>query len=204
MAISLQKGQRVDLTKSNPGLKKVMVGLGWDPVQNSGKKGGLLGALFGGGGGGPEIDCDASVIMLKDDKFVHKSDLVYFGNLKSSDQSITHTGDNLTGAGEGDDEQVFINLDQVSAEYNKLVFVVNIYDAKKRNQDFGMIQNAFIRIQNDQNSEELIRFNLTDNHTGKTTLIPGELYRDGKEWKFAAVGEATNDVSLSEIVQKYS
>ncbi|KGX90690.1 stress protein [Pontibacillus halophilus JSM 076056 = DSM 19796] len=204
MAITLEKGQRVDLTKGNPGLSKVMVGLGWDPVQTQKNgKGGLLGSLFGGGSKGPEIDCDASVIMLQDDKFVDKSDLVYFGKLKSDNGSVQHTGDNLTGEGDGDDEQVFVDLKDVPQKYNKLVFVVNIYDCKRRKQDFGMIENAFIRLQDTQKRDEMLRYNLSDDYSGRTTLIAGELYRQGNEWKFAAVGEGTTDASLSEIVQRY-
>ncbi len=200
MGISLQKGQRVDLTKGNAGLSKILVGLGWDPVERSG--GGLLGGLFGSKGA--EVDCDASVIMLdSNDKMVKKEDLVYFGNLQSRCGSVRHTGDNLTGDGDGDDEQVIVELDRVPANINKLVFVVNIYDCIRRKQDFGLIKNAFIRIVSGGNNQELIKFNLTDNYGGKTTLIVGEIYRNGTEWKFAAIGEGSHEASLSEIVKRY-
>lgn len=199
MAISLQKGQRIDLTKGNTGLSKIMVGLGWDPVQV--KRGGLLGSLFGGGQ--PNIDCDASVLMLENDKFINQKDLIYFGNLKSRCQSIQHTGDNLTGEGDGDDEQILVDLPKVPQNINKLVFVVNIYQARSRNQDFGMIENAFIRVVNNTNKQELLHFNLTDNYSGKTSLIVAEIYRSDNEWKFAAIGEGTTDPGLKEIVQRY-
>jgi len=204
MAINLQKGQRVDLTKGNPGLSKIMVGLGWDPVQKSGG-GGLFGGLFGGGGSGANVDCDASVIMLgANDKLQNNNDVVYFGNLKSKDGSIIHSGDNLTGDGDGDDEQVSIELNRVPSHVEKLVFVVNIYDAVKRKQHFGMIRNAFIRVVNPSNNQEMIKYNLTDDYSGKTSLIVGELYRHGNEWKFAAVGTGTNASGLSEVVRSYT
>ncbi|ETI68444.1 TerD family protein [Neobacillus vireti] len=203
MAINLQKGQRVDLTKSNPGLSKILVGLGWDPVQ-SGGGGGFFGALFGGGSA-PNIDCDASVIMLgANDKLQNNKDVIYFANLRSNDGSVQHTGDNLTGDGDGDDEQIIVDLSKVPSRIQKLVFVVNIYDCVKRRQHFGMIQNAFIRIVNPTNNQELIHYNLSDNYGGLTCLVAGELYRHGNEWKFAAVGTGTTAGSLSEIVRSYS
>lgn len=205
MAINLQKGQRVDLTKGNPGLSRIMVGLGWDPVQKSGGGGGLFGGLFGGGGSGANVDCDASVIMLgANDKLQNNNDVIYFGNLKSKDGSVTHSGDNLTGDGDGDDEQVTIELSRVPSNVEKLVFVVNIYDAVKRKQHFGMIRNAFIRVVNPTNNQELIKYNLTDDYSGKTSLIVGEIYRHGNEWKFAAVGTGTNASGLSEVVRSYT
>ncbi|WP_102348982.1 TerD family protein [Bacillus sp. Marseille-P3661] len=202
MAISLQKGQRIDLTKGNAGLSKIMIGLGWDPVQPK-KSGGFLGGLLGGGASGPNVDCDASVIMLENDKFVDKKNLIYFGNLNSSCRSVEHKGDNLTGDGAGDDEQIIVELQKVPQQVNKLVFVVNIYDCVRRKQDFGMIQNAFIRVVNMSNKEELLKFNLTDNYSGKTSLIVAEIYRHGDEWKFAAVGTGTNDRGLEDIVKGY-
>jgi stress response protein SCP2 len=207
MAINLQKGQRVDLTKGNPGLSRIMVGLGWDPVKKSGGGGGggLFGGLFGGGGSGANVDCDASVIMLgANDKLQNNNDVIYFGNLKSKDGSVSHSGDNLTGDGDGDDEQVSIELNKVPSHVEKLVFVVNIYDAVKRKQHFGMIQNAFIRVVNPANNQELIKYNLTDDYSGKTSLIVGEIYRHGNEWKFAAVGTGTNAAGLSDVVRSYT
>ncbi|MBU8878952.1 TerD family protein [Bacillus sp. FJAT-29790] len=203
MAINLQKGQRVDLTKGNPGLSKIVVGLGWDPVQNRGG-GGFLGSLFGGGGGA-NIDCDASVIMLGENgKIRNNHDVIYFGNLKSNDGSVQHTGDNLTGDGDGDDEQIIVDLNRVPSQIHKLVFVVNIYDCVKRKQHFGMIQNAFIRVVNPSNNQELIHFNLTEDYSGKTALVVSEIYRHGGEWKFAAIGTGTNAPGLGELIRTYA
>ncbi|XJZ25881.1 TerD family protein [Bacillota bacterium Lsc_1132] len=202
MAINLQKGQRVDLTKGNPGLSKILVGLGWDPVQSGGK--GFLGSLFGGGSTA-NIDCDASVIMLgENDRLQNNNDVIYFGNLKSKDGSVQHSGDNLTGDGDGDDEQIIVDLNSVPANIQKLVFVVNIYDAVKRRQHFGMIRNAFIRIVNASNQQEMLRYNLTEDYSGKTCLIAGEIYRNAGEWKFAAVGNGTNAASLGDVVRTYT
>ncbi len=199
MAINLVKGQKIDLTKGNAGLNQIMVGLGWDPV-NSGK--GLLGSLFGGGN--KDIDCDASAILLgAGDKLLNNKDVVYFGNLTHPSKSVRHMGDNLTGDGDGDDEQIFVELKSVPASVEKIVFVVNIYDCISRRQDFGMIQNAFIRIVDHSTGSELIRFNLTDNYKGYTSLIVGEVYRHDNEWKFAAVGNGSTDSSLKNIVGRY-
>lgn len=203
MAINLQKGQRVDLTKSNPGLSKILVGLGWDPVQ-SGGGGKLFGSLFGGGGAA-NVDCDASVIMLgANDRLQNNKDVIYFGNLKSNDGSVQHSGDNLTGDGDGDDEQIVVDLSRIPASIQKLIFVVNIYDCVKRKQHFGMIQNAFIRVVNPSNQQEMIRYNLSEDYNGRTSLVAGEIYRHGTEWKFGAIGSGTNAASLSEVVKSYS
>ena len=204
MAINLQKGQKIDLTKGNSGLTKLMVGLGWDPVEGPPKKsGGLLGSLFGGGGGArANFDCDASVFML-DDKGKNKN-LVYFGNLKSPCGSVEHKGDNRTGQGDGDDEQIIVDLSKVPADIHRLVFVVNIYDCEKRKQDFGMIKNAFIRVVNQANNQELLKFNLSENYAGKTTLITGEVYKHNGEWKFSALGESTTDTGLKQLSQRYA
>ncbi|EHL18437.1 hypothetical protein HMPREF9630_00162 [Peptoanaerobacter stomatis] len=197
MSINLQKGQKVDLTKDNPNFSNIVVGLGWDPVRENK---GLFGGLFGGSA--PQIDCDASVIMLEDgDRFIRKEDLIYFGNLKG--EGINHTGDNLTGDGDGDDEQIIVKLNEVPQRIKKLVFVVNIYDCIKRKQHFGMIQNAFIRIVDKSNGKEFLKYNLSDNYNEKTALIAGEIYRHNGEWKFAAIGEGTRDASLSDLVRKY-
>lgn len=205
LAISLQKGQRVDLTKGNPGLSKITVGLGWDPVSNKGAKGGLLSSLFGGGSSNINVDCDASVILLDEhDKLKRNQDVIYFGNLKSMDGSIQHSGDNLTGDGAGDDEQVQVDLSRISTSIHKLVFVVNIYDSVKRKQHFGMLKNAFIRIVDPARGQELIHYNLAEDYSGSTSLIVGEIYRNGSDWKFAAVGNGTSAPSLSELVRSYT
>lgn len=204
--INLQKGQKIDLTKGNPGLSKIMVGLGWDEVAGKPKSGGgILGSLFGGGGSSSAaIDCDASAILLDaQDKLTSKDRLVYFGNLQSGDKSVKHSGDNLTGAGEGDDEQINVELSNVPSNVQKIVFVVNIYDCVKRKQDFGLIANAFIRVVNPVTNQEFCRYNLTDSYAGKTSLVVAEVYRHNNEWKFAAIGEGTNDASLSELVRRY-
>ena len=200
MGVNLVKGQKIDLTKGNSGLNQIMVGLGWDPV-SSGK--GLLKAMFGGAQ--KDVDCDAAVIMLDaNNKLGNNKDVVYFGNLTHSSHSIRHMGDNLTGDGAGDDEQIFVELKSVPANIEKLVFVVNIYDCISRRQDFGMIQNAYIRIVDNHSKEELVRFNLTDNYKGYTGLEVGEVYRHNGEWKFAAIGNGTNDTSLKNMVERFA
>lgn len=196
MAVSLSKGQKISLTKENAGLRNLLVGLGWDEAK---KSGGFLG-LFGGG---PNIDCDASAILLKNGKFVSKHDLVYFGNLKHVTGAVTHLGDNLTGQGDGDDEQIVIDLSKLPAEYDRIVIVVNIYDCINRKQDFSMIKNAFIRIVDGSTNQEMARYNLSENYDGLTAMIFGEIYRHGNEWKFGAIGQGTNDASLKTLIQRY-
>lgn len=136
-------------------------------------------------------------------KMANKNSLIYFGNLKSADNSVRHSGDNLTGDGDGDDEQIVVDLKSISPSVHKLVFVVNIYSCVSRKQDFGMIQNAFIRLVDNSNNEEMIHFNLTDNYSGLTSLFVGEIYRHNGEWKFNAIGDGTKDTSISEIANKY-
>ncbi|MBX4261836.1 TerD family protein [Clostridium estertheticum] len=200
MGINLTKGQRVNLTKDNPGLKKTMVGLGWDPVQQASK--GLIGGLFGGKQA--QIDCDASVFMLdENNKLRGKNDMVYFGNLKSKCGSVQHMGDNLTGDGDGDDEQIMVDLHKIPQDIAKLVFVVNIYAAIERKQHFGMIQNAFIRLVNITDNKEMLRFNLTEGYSGKTGLFVAEIYRNNGEWKFTAVGEADASSGLGQMAKRY-
>lgn len=202
MSINLTKGQKIDLTKGNAGLDTIMVGLGWDPVAQGKSGGGLFGSLFGSKGAA-EVDCDASVLLLQDDRLKNQKDVVFFGNLKALNGAVQHTGDNLTGEGEGDDEQIIVKLKSIPNEYNRIVFIVNIYDAVKRNQHFGMIQNAFIRVVDRSTNQELLKYNLTDNYANQRTLITGEIYRHNNEWKFAAVGSATADGSLGDVVNKY-
>lgn len=183
MAISLQKGQRVSLSKeSKEGLDRVIVGLGWDEARQPQTKG-FLASLFGGGE--PQaIDCDASA-------------------LRHGSGAVQHQGDNLTGAGEGDDEQIVIELDKVPAQYDRIVVVVNIFRAEARHQHFGMIENAFIRIVDARNNQELCRFNLSEHYDGMTAMIFGEVYRHGNEWKFNAIGQATTDPSLQALSKRY-
>ena len=200
MSVSLQKGQKVSLSKENPGLSRIVVGLGWDEAQPS-KSGGFFGALFSAPT--QPIDCDASAFLLKNGRLTESKDIVYFGNLTHYTRAVQHMGDNLTGAGEGDDEQIVIDLQRVPAQYDKIVIVVNIYAAYKRNQHFGMIRNAFIRIVNAGNGQEMLKYNLTENYSGMTAMIFGEIYRHNGEWKFAAVGSGTNDGSISALAERY-
>ncbi len=201
MSVNLQKGQRIDLSKNGDSLSKIMIGLGWDPV-TQGESKGILGGLFKKSA--PNIDCDASVLMLDENNKLNSGDsIIYFGNLKSKCGSVVHTGDNLTGEGEGDDEQILVDLSKIPQKINKLVFVVNIYDCLRRKQDFGLIQNAYIRISNSVSNKELVKYNLSDNYSGKTSLITGEIYRHNDGWKFVAIGEGTNNESLKSIAQQY-
>lgn len=201
MSVSLKKGQKVSLSKeSKDGLSTVLVGLGWDEAPQ--KSGGFLSSLFSGGS--QNIDCDSSALMLKNGKLTGTQDVIYFGNLEHKSGTVTHLGDNLTGAGDGDDEQIIVNLAKVPAEYDRIVIVVNIYQAMQRKQHFGMIRNAFIRIVDSRNNQELCRFNLSDDYTGMTAMIFGELYRaDNGEWKFNAIGQGTTDPGLKELLQRY-
>lgn len=198
MSINLSKGQKIDLKKANPGLSAITVGLGWDPVQASG--GGFLKSLFGGGES--SVDCDASVFMLnKNGTLDNMKDLVYFGNLRSICGSLMHSGDNLTGDGDGDDEQILVNLDKIPANIQNLVFVVNIYNCVQRKQHFGMIKNAFIRVVDTNTRKEIARYNLTDDYSGKTGLVVGNIYRQGNTWQFGAIGQGTNDTGLKDMMQ---
>lgn len=199
MSISLTKGQKISLTKDNTGLSKIIVGLGWDAAKPSK---GILGGLFGGGDA-PSIDCDASAILLKNGKFVDKSDLVYFGHLSHKSGAVNHQGDNLTGDGDGDDEQIIIDLPKVPADYDKIVIVVNIYRAKSKHQHFGMIENAYIRIIDARNNTEMCKYNLTEDYSGMTAMIFGEVYRHDDEWKFNAIGQGTTDGDLEELGRRF-
>lgn len=180
MSVNLQKGQKVDLTKGNASINKIVVGLGWDAVK---KRGGLF------GGSAPDIDCDASAFLLDEsDKLHDNKNIIYFGNLNHSSKSVKHMGDNLTGEGEGDDEQIMIDLSKVPANITKIDFTVTIYDAENRRQNFGQVSNAFIRIVNKDSGEELIRYDLGEDFSIETAVITAELYRNGAEWKFNAIG----------------
>lgn len=194
MSVSLQKGQKVSLTKDNAGLSKVIVGLGWDEVK---RKTGFFAPK-------PQpIDCDASALALINGKLTYKEDVVFFGNLRHPTGAIEHMGDNLTGAGDGDDEQIVVDLARIPAEYDRIVLVVTIYEAVQRNQHFGMIENAFIRLVNASNNTEMCKYSLTDNYSGMTAMIFGEIYRHNGEWKFNAIGQGTNDPGLGELTRRY-
>jgi tellurium resistance protein TerD len=174
MAISLQKGQKVDLTKTNPGLKKILVGLGWDTNKYDGSN---------------DFDLDTSIFLLgANGRASSEKDFIFYNNLEGGDGSVVHLGDNLTGAGEGDDEEVQIDLSSVPASIDKIDFTVTIHDAEARGQNFGQVGNAFIRIVNDETGLELIRYDLGEDFSIETAVIVGELYRQGGEWKFNAIG----------------
>ena len=174
MAVSLQKGQKVDLTKGNPNIKKVMVGLGWDTNKYD---------------GGKDFDLDAAVFLLgENSKVSNDMDFIFYNNLKGGQGSVTHMGDNLTGEGEGDDEQVKVELDKVPSSIHKIAFTVTIHDAEQRGQNFGQVSNAFIRIVNEETGQELIRYDLGEDFSVETSVVVGELYRHSGEWKFNAVG----------------
>jgi tellurium resistance protein TerD len=174
MAISLQKGQKIDLTKTNPGLTKVLVGLGWDTNKYD---------------GGKDFDLDASAFCLNaSGKAATEKDFVFFNNKENANNSVLHTGDNLTGAGDGDDEQLKVDLTAVPAEVEKISFCITIHEAQVRNQNFGQVSNAFVRIVNEATNEEIIRYDLGEDFSVETAVVVGELYRNGEEWKFSAVG----------------
>ncbi|GHU52158.1 stress response protein SCP2 [Clostridia bacterium] len=190
MSVNLQKGQKVDLTKGNAGLKRIIIGLGWDEASKLNK--------------GGAIDCDASAILCgPGEKVYSKDDVVYFGNLRHKNGAVNHQGDNLTGAGDGDDEQITVDLPLIPANYEKIVFVVNIYKAQERRQHFGLIENAFIRIVDASTNTELLKYNLSENYGGLTAMIFGELYRHGGEWKFSAIGQGTQDAGIGELAHRY-
>lgn len=200
MTINLQKGQRISLSKEAPGLKQLMCGLGWDVAKKTG------GGFFGAFSGGKDFDLDASVVCLdENNKLQNSNDIVYFGNLSHPSGAIIHRGDNLTGAGEGDDEIVLVDLPKIPANISKLVFVVNIYQAVKRKQDFSQVANAFVRLVDSSNSKELARYNLSgSDYAGMTGMILAEVYRHNNEWKMAAIGNGLQVSGLKEIAQKYS
>ncbi|MBR2571035.1 MAG: TerD family protein [Clostridia bacterium] len=195
MSVNLQKGQKVDLRKSDGNaLRFVMVGLGWDEAE---RKRGFFAPK-------PQtIDCDATVFLLTDGKLRDSSDIVYYNNLAHKSGAVRHMGDNLTGAGEGDDEQILVELNKLPETYDRLVFVVNIYRAAEKKQHFGMIRNAFIRVCDGDNNQELCRYNLSENYDGMTAMVCGEVYRRNGSWKFNAIGQATTDGSISALAKRY-
>ncbi|HJA70980.1 MAG TPA: TerD family protein [Candidatus Lachnoclostridium stercoravium] len=195
MSVKLQKGQKVSLSKDNAGLSRIIVGLGWDEVQQQSR--GFFAPK-------PQpIDCDAFALLLQNGKLLDTRDVVYFGNLTHMSGAVKHMGDNLTGAGDGDDEQIMIDLNAVPAQYDRIVLAVNIYQAHKKNQHFGMIQNAFIRLVDARNNNEMCIYNLTENYSGQTAMLFGEVYRHNGEWKFNAVGQGTTDGSIGDFAKRY-
>lgn len=174
MSVSLTKGQKVELTKTSPGLSKILVGLGWDVNRYD---------------GGLDFDLDAAAFLLTSDgKVGSDNDFVFYGNLKHLSEAVVHQGDNLTGEGEGDDEQILVDLQKIPAEISKVAFTVTIYDADVRKQNFGQVSNAFIRIVDESTGTELIRYDLGEDFSIETAVVVGELYRNNSEWKFSAIG----------------
>jgi len=174
MAVSLTKGARVDLTKGHPGLSKIIVGLGWDVNRYD---------------GGAAFDLDAAAFLLDaNGKVTCDEDFVFYNNLLHPSKSVEHTGDNLTGEGEGDDEVIKVDLSKVPANISKIDFTVTIYDAETRGQNFGQVSNAYIHVLDEANGQELIRFDLGEDFSVETAIVVGELYRHNGEWKFNAIG----------------
>lgn len=174
MAISLQKGGNVNLSKEAPSLKKLVVGLGWDPRATDGSA----------------FDLDGSAFLLKaDGKVRSDADFIFYNNLKSTDGSVVHQGDNTSGAGEGDDEKISIDLSTVPADIEKVTFGVTIHDAEARKQNFGMVSKAYIRCINADGDKEIARYDLSEDSSTETAMIFGEIYRHNGEWKFKAIGQ---------------
>jgi tellurium resistance protein TerD len=174
MSVSLNKGGNVSLTKEAPGLTAVLVGLGWDARTTS----------------GADFDLDASALMVgTSGKILSDANFIFFNNLTSPDGSVEHLGDNLTGEGEGDDEEIKINLVAVPAEVDRIVITVSIYDAEARQQSFGQVRNAYIRVVNQADNAEVTRYDLSEDASTETAMIFGEVYRNNADWKFRAVGQ---------------
>ncbi len=197
MAVSLQKGQKVSLTKETPGLSRIIVGLGWDEAKPA-KKG-----FFGLGAKTQSIDCDASALVCAGGKIQGTKDVVFYNNLTHPSGAVQHMGDNLTGAGEGDDEQIVIDLDRLPENYDRVLMAVTIYQARQRNQHFGMIQNSFIRLVDARNNQEICRYNLTEQYDQATAVVFGEVYRHNGEWKFNAMGQPTQDDGIADLVERF-
>ncbi|WP_071459894.1 TerD family protein [Bacillus massilinigeriensis] len=196
MTVQLKKGGYLHIGREGT----FIVGLGWDPIRSWRS---LLMEKFLGVPSA-DIDCDASVLMLEEDGMLHgNQDVIHYGNLKSVDEGIKHTGDNLSGIGSGDDEQILVTLDKITPRICKLVFVVNIYNSRKRKHHFGMLNNAYIRIAESDNNKDLVRYSLTEDYSWKTSLIVGELERRVNGWRFTAVGEGMRAENLKEIADCY-
>ncbi|HEY2299808.1 MAG TPA: TerD family protein [Jatrophihabitans sp.] len=187
MSVSLSKGGNVSLSKEAPGLAAVNVGLGWDARTTS----------------GTDFDLDASALLVDtNNRILSDQYFIFFNNLTSPDGSVEHTGDNLTGEGEGDDEMIKVNLQSVPQEAAKIVFAVSIYDAESRGQSFGQVRNAFIRVVNQAGGSEIARYDLSEDASTETAMIFGEVYRNNAEWKFRAVGQGYSN-GLSGIARDF-
>ena len=200
MSVSLQKNQSLTLDSSKYDLSKLTIGVGW--ARKKTKKG-LLGFLKGGDAG---FDLDALALLLgRSGKLRHEDDVIYFGNLKSSDQSITHSGDNLTGKHRGDSEQIVVNLREMSERYHKVTFAVIIHEGKERNQHFGLLENAFVRAM-DADGHEMVRFDLSHDaaYDGHVSMLMGDLNRKEGQWEFKAIGKPLDVERISSIAAKYA
>ena len=178
MALTLEKGGNLSLSKADPTLNKVLIGLGWDARSTDGSP----------------FDLDASLFMVTESGKVRSdNDFIFYNQMKSTCGSVEHTGDNRTGEGEGDDESVKVTLNQVTADIQRLVVAVTIHDAAQRKQNFGLVRNAFMRVANQESKAEIARYDLTEDYSTESALIFGEIYRHGAEWKFKAVGQGYKD-----------
>lgn len=174
MAISLVKGQKIDLTKGNPSLKKVIIGLGWDTNRYS---------------GGYDFDLDASVFLVgSNGRTNHDEDFIFYNNLKSRNEAVIHTGDNRTGEGDGDDEQILLEFAKMPVDVDKMAVTVTIHEALERGQNFGQVSNAYVRVINEDTNEEVLRYDLGEDFSIETAIVVCEIYRSGSDWKFSAVG----------------
>lgn len=191
--ISLSKIPTIDLSKGGHGLHKVVVGLGWDPVKK-----GLFGGLFGGG---HDIDCDAFAMLLNNGRIISSDDLIYYGNLKHRSGFAYHTGDNLTGDGDGDDEQIVFDLSKITCD--SIIIGVTIYQGISRHQHFGMLENAFVRIVDMESNTELCRYNLDNKYSNYVSIIFGELRRINGDWEFIAKGEPSSRHSIGDVAHDY-
>lgn len=205
MSVNLVKGQKISLSKESNGLAKVIVGLGWDEALPEKR------TLFKFGSSHNEtasIDCDASIILCgADGKTLSDNvtqSLIFYGHTRHSSGAIVHTGDNLTGEGDGDDEQIIVDFGKMPAEIHKLVVIVNIYNAKAKGQHFGMIDNAYVHVVDTKSNKELCKFNLSDDYSGMTGIIVAEIYRHNGEWKFSAIGKGVKNASrVSAMAELY-
>lgn len=188
MAVNLKKGQKVDLTKGNPSLSKLLIGLGWDINKYD---------------GGADFDLDASAFLLgANGKAPSEKEFVFYSNLQHPSGAVVHQGDNRTGEGEGDDEEILVDLSKMPADIDKVDFTVTIYEADERRQNFGQVSNAYIRVVNLENNEELIRFDLGEDFSIETAVVVGEIYRHNGEWKFNAIGSGYQG-GLAALVRSY-
>ncbi|MDI7742402.1 TerD family protein [Lysinibacillus fusiformis] len=188
MAIQLSKGQRIDLTKNDPSLQRIIIGLGWDIKQFD---------------GGQDYDLDASAFLLDaSGKCRNELDFIFYNNLRSVDGSVTHTGDNRTGEGDGDDEQIKIDLSKVPQDVQKIAITVTIHDAEVRHQNFGQVANAFVRLVNEDTGAEVLRYDLGEDFSIETAVVFCEVYKHGNDWKFNAVGSGYQG-GLQALVNAY-